>query len=100
MKILNRSLSLIIVALSLAFTLARPASAQIVAKDDAAAYTGATWTNNSNLGFGFTPWTLLNTNSGPGFSGFYIGNPGGIGTGGNSFGMYANGGTSNAAVAF
>ncbi|MDB6017176.1 MAG: hypothetical protein JWR19_1665 [Pedosphaera sp.] len=100
MKIFKKSTLFVSATLASLFTLAGSAAAQIAAHDDAAAYNGSTWTNNANQGFGFTPWTLLNVNVGGGFSGFYIGNPGNIGTSGNSFGMYANSGSSNVAAAF
>src|SRR5579864_1770360 len=79
------------------------ASAQIIAYDNATNYT--TWTSGEDLGFGFGPWALIETNTpGTGFAGFYIGNPNGQGgiqqPPGKAFGMYANGAGDNDAVAF
>jgi hypothetical protein len=77
-------------------------SAQSIAYDDASGYT--TWTNGSNLGYGFGPWTLAQTGTSNGnYTGFYI-NGGGdaiASPNGNAWGLYANGsGGSNAVVAF
>ena len=91
------------VATLFAFQAAR-SSAQIFAQDDAGAYT--TWTNNMNLGSGFGPWILDQTGTFPptSYTGFFIGNPDGIGTGANNanaWGIYANGSSlTNAAVAY
>jgi hypothetical protein len=83
---------------SVLLAIAGTASAQIYAFDSGTNYTSG-WNNGNNFGFGFNAWTLANANVGGGFSGFYIGNPITAPTG-NSFGMYANSGSSNAAVAF
>src|SRR6267378_8647873 len=79
-------------------------SAQTYAQDDAGAYTGATgnaawlYSATTNGGFGFTPWSFLK--AGPGFQGFYVGNPGTIGVSNKSWGMYANNTPTNFAVAY
>jgi hypothetical protein len=84
--------------------------AQVIAQDDASSYSNApanaAWLSGSitNGGFGFTPWVFQK--AGPGFQGFYIGNPGSIGTtNGKAWGQYANEGGNqanigNASVAF
>jgi|GEM_PF-3135615 len=102
MKALNK-IALLAVALVCA---GGSASAQIFAFDSGTNYNSG-WNNGDNNGFGFSPWALANTNvNGQGYSGFYIGQPGGgqggIANlpGGNAFSMYAHGGASNAAVAF
>jgi hypothetical protein len=97
-----RRLRVLAVALGL-FLAAQPLShAQgLLASDDASNYLSG-WTNNSNGGHGFTPWTLSAPTSGnPG--GFFIGSSaeGGarttnIDTGGAAFGMWTqNSGTGN-----
>ena len=90
--------------------LAANVSAQIFAYDDATSYTNSAgnpgWNcgTNANSGFGFTPWVFQR--SGTGAQGFFIGDPGSIGTtNGNAWGEYANEGGNqanfpNAAVAF
>lgn len=58
-----------------AWMFAIPASAQLVAYDDAGNYRiTANWTNGANQGFGFTPWVMLTNNSAtPGGSqGWYV----------------------------
>ena len=106
MKMLTRrvpALTAFSVATLFAFQAAR-SSAQIFAQDDAGAYT--TWTNSMNLGSGFGPWILDQTGTFPptSYTGFFIGNPDGIGTGANNanaWGIYANGSSlTNAAVAY
>jgi hypothetical protein len=84
------------------------ASAQIYAQDDAASYSNSIGGNfawlsgsNTNGGFGFQPWVFRN--GGPGFQGFYMGKSVGspvASTNGNFWGMYANTGLGNEAVAF
>lgn len=57
-----------------------------------AAYAGNVWTNGSNGGTGFGPWTF-NHVQGTGYAGGFIGNPtnaGIAGLGTNAFGFYAN----------
>jgi hypothetical protein len=87
-------------------------SAQIYAQDDAAGYTNSAGGNfawefqsTTNGGFGFQPWVFQQ--AGPTFHGFYIGKTNThasatlVGsTNGNFWGMYANAGTGNGAVAF
>lgn len=65
---------------------------QISASDDAAAYfKTANWTNGSNKGYGFTPWTLTTNNySGGGSRGFYLNNGYAIATPTNIPGVYTN----------
>jgi hypothetical protein len=63
------------------------------ASDNAANY--ASWTNGSNQGSGFLPWSLNNNDDGSAiFAGNFLGNStagaGNINTGGQAFGMYAN----------
>ena len=58
-----------------AVMLARPAAAQLIAYDQAGNYQfGATanlnWTNGANLGFGFTPWTIVT--NGPNYHGTFV----------------------------
>src|SRR5438105_15653525 len=49
------------------------ASAQIFGYDDAGNYRqSANWTNASNQGFGFSPWSM--SASGPSFHGWYLNN--------------------------
>jgi hypothetical protein len=88
------------------------ASAQIYAQDDAASYTNSIGGNfawefdsNTNGGFGFQPWVFQQ--AGPTYHGFYVGNTSShasatlVGsTNGNFWGMYANSGAANGAVAF
>ena len=51
--------------------LARPASAQLIAYDEAGNYlVSANWTNGANQGFGFAPWAIAT--NGPDFSGTFI----------------------------
>ena len=74
------------------------ASAQVDAYDDASGYTkfagDAGWyfgtPDNTNGGFGFTPWVF--TKQGSDYQGFYIGNGTDINTNGNAWGIYANNG--------
>lgn len=57
-----------------------------------AAYSGG-WTNGSNGGFGFQPWSLTTDTSGGGFAGHFIGDPSGAGISGmgtETFAMFAN----------
>lgn len=64
--------------------------AQVIALDTAANYSG-TWPSPApNNGFGFGAWSFNNTTPNGGFSGEFLGSSGGIDTGGNSFGFYAN----------
>lgn len=83
--------------------MAGTASAQVTAYDNATNYTTG-WNNGENQGFGFGPWTLATTNIGGGYSGFFIGNSGSTNgiqqPPGPAFGLYANSGETNAAVAF
>lgn len=65
----------------------------LTASDNAANY--ASWTDGSNLGSGFAPWSLNDNNDGSTvFAGHFLGDStagaGNINTGGNAFGMYAN----------
>ncbi len=70
------------------------------AEDNAGNYTTGTWTNGSNLGTGFTAWTLGTSTGGGGFAGFFVGDStvgsGNINSSGQSFGMYANPGGASA----
>lgn len=69
------------------------ANASLIASDNAGNYTA--WTNNSNGGTGFGPWTLQTTGPNAGhFLGLSTGNAGGSGgiREGNSWGMWANSG--------
>jgi hypothetical protein len=68
------------------------------------AYSGG-WTNGSNGGFGFDPWTLATSSAGTSSNGFFVGvstnnasgaSPG-IDTGGQSWGLYANSGNTSVA---
>jgi polygalacturonase len=96
------------VALSATLGLARSASAQAFAYDDAGNYQkSANWTNTSNQGFGFGPWAF--STSGPGSHGFYLNNGYAIRSVTNvagtaytncSWGIYANGSGGNKTVAF
>src|SRR5580658_9310595 len=74
MKALKFSLlnfSLAACAVLAAVFISRPASAQLVAYDDAGNYlVTANWTNGANQGFGFTPWVIVT--NGPDFSGTFI----------------------------
>ncbi|GAB4174235.1 MAG: hypothetical protein Fur0032_13860 [Terrimicrobiaceae bacterium] len=74
-------------------SLAAVAQAQIAA-DNSSNY-GGTWTNGSNGGTGFLPWSLSNNDNPPtSFAGVFLGDSslgaGDINVSGNSFGMYAN----------
>ena len=70
LSLLNVSWSSLAAAAALALTL--PASAQLIAYDDAGNYlVSANWTNGANQGFGFTPWVI--TTNGPDNPGTYIG---------------------------
>ncbi len=68
------------------------AAAQIIANDDAAAYTN--WESGNNFGFGFAPWVMYNTGGAggtTGYAGTYLGNGDVIdSTNGNYWGSYAN----------
>lgn len=80
------------------FAVASFAQAQI-ASDNASNYSG-NWTNGSNFGTGFQPWTLT-VNPGTGFAGAFIGDPSSAGITGmspTSFGLFANPSTSGAFV--
>jgi hypothetical protein len=69
MKLLKSALLFCLAIVTLVF--ARPVSAQQIAYDEADYYVvTANWTNGANLGFGFTPWTILT--NGPDFQGTYI----------------------------
>src|SRR5215469_8312015 len=70
------------------------ATAQFVAQDSAQNYSGNWPSPGPNNGFGFGAWSFNNTTPNGGFSGQFLGSSGGIDTGGNSFGFYANGGAS------
>ena len=84
------------------------ASAQIFAYDDAGNYQqSANWTNTSNQGFGFTPWSTAT--NGPSFHGWYLNNGfairsvtnvGGVDFTNCSWGLYANGAGANKTVAY
>jgi hypothetical protein len=77
-----------------------PASAQIIASDDASAYANV-WNNGDNHGFGFGPWALTNNGAGGGAAGTYVGNSHTIiDTSFVSLGMYANSGTYNYSSAY
>jgi hypothetical protein len=81
------------------FAAVSSASAAIVASDNASNY-GGSWTTGSNGGTGFSAWDIKQT--GGGFKGSYIGDPGekGIsGMGSLGFGLYANGGGGASIVA-
>ncbi|HUA65133.1 MAG TPA: hypothetical protein VME24_04750 [Alphaproteobacteria bacterium] len=68
------------------------AAAQILANDDAAAYTN--WSSGNNFGFGFGPWVMYNAGyGGPnGYAGTFLGNGDIVdSTNGNYWGSYANG---------
>ena len=77
----------------------------IIAEDDAANYTGSTWTNGAIGGTGFGPWTFIN-NGFSSQSGHFVftsannGNrpSGNIDLSGRSFGLYANNGASSVAL--
>lgn len=75
----------------LPFLAAGALSAQI-ASDDAGNY--ASWTDGTDQGVGFGPWTLTENTGGGVFAGFFLGDStagaGDINTGGQSFGMFAN----------
>jgi hypothetical protein len=79
------------------------ARAQVYAYDDASGYFGAAgnaawlFSTTTNGGYGFMPWVF--TKQGSDFQGFYVGNPSGISTNGNAWGMYANGPTANDSAA-
>ena len=69
-SLLNLSWSLLAAAAALAW--AGPASAQLIAYDDAGNYqVSANWTNGANQGVGFTPWAI--TTNGPDSHGTYVG---------------------------
>src|SRR5205085_2903170 len=78
-----------------------PSTNSLVAYDRASegAYNGG-WTNGSNGGVGFGPWTLVLGNSNGTSNGFFIGSSTNNGSGGGvgidscgeSFGIYANNG--------
>jgi hypothetical protein len=95
-----------VVAVATAMGLGAVARASVLAYDDASspAYNSG-WTNSTNGGSGFAPWVLLPQQSGNG-GGHFIGTsanngdgggqappPGDIDVAGESWGMYANGGT-------
>lgn len=74
----------------------------VIASDNASAtnYPGG-WSNGSNGGSGFGPWTIASSNGTSGFAGAFIGNPATAGITGianPSFGLYANPGGSGATV--
>ena len=74
----------------------------VIASDNASAtnYPGGTWSNGSNGGSGFGPWTI-SPNSGTGSAGAFIGDPASAGITGmssTSFGLYANPSSSGAYV--
>jgi hypothetical protein len=86
--------------------LARPGwvRAQIAAQDKASNYASG-WSNGANEGSGFLAWTLQDDNNTPGpgdYSGFFLATSGStaVDTGGESFGLYANGTNYNEAVAW
>jgi autotransporter-associated beta strand protein len=75
----------------------------VYGSDNASAtnYPGGTWTNGSNGGSGFGPWTIASSNGTSGFAGAFIGNPATAGITGianPSFGLYANPSGSGATV--
>jgi polygalacturonase len=96
------------VALLTGLGLAHSAQAQCLAYDDAGNYQkSANWTNTSNQGFGFGPWSF--STSGSGSHGFYLNNGYAIRSVTNvagtdytncSWGVYANGNGANKTVAF
>lgn len=66
--------SLLSLGVAVAATVLFPsaATAQLIAYDDAGHYQiEANWTNNSNQGFGFTPWVIVTNDTGPGPSQFH-----------------------------
>jgi hypothetical protein len=74
----------------------------VIASDNASAtnYPGG-WSNGSNGGSGFGPWTIASSNGTSGFAGAIIGNPATAGITGmssTSFGLYANPSSSGAYV--
>ncbi|MDD5140934.1 MAG: hypothetical protein PHY43_11815 [Verrucomicrobiales bacterium] len=72
MKPLTSSLFRLLAVLAMAFTFVGSARAQTIAYDEAGNYlVEASWTNNSNLGFGFTPWVIVTNNTSPGTSQFH-----------------------------
>ena len=69
-----------------------------LAEDNAGNY--VSWTNGSNGGYGFGPWTI-NATTGDGFAGAFIGNPSNAeitGMANPSFGLFANPAGSGASV--
>jgi hypothetical protein len=87
-------------------SLAHSGSAQVLAQDNAAqtVYTNG-WSSGTNGGTGFGPWVLTNTPNvaGSDFSGFFLGDCGVAAvnsTNNRSFGIYANGATTDDAVAY
>jgi hypothetical protein len=114
MKLLKAPLLLFIAALAATLTFAAPASAQLIAYDDAGNYlVSANWTNGANQGFGFMPWVMLtNSDTPPGGSqGWFITVPASYANasitnvGGTNYscawGLYANGSNAvNETVAF
>ncbi|MDB6017194.1 MAG: hypothetical protein JWR19_1683 [Pedosphaera sp.] len=78
MKSLKSKLSLLAAAIAMLLAFAGSVSAQLVAYDDASNYhtngvggNVGNWTNGVNPGFGFTSWTIVTNNSGPGPSQFH-----------------------------
>lgn len=102
MKIILR----LLLSISLACGAGTTASAQLLALDDAAAYTtlpnnsGWGFSTTTNGGYGFNPWVYQT--GGGGFSGFYVdGGETQIGTTNNkAWAMYANSATDAKAAAF
>ena len=93
-----KNLKYVVGCLVLVLAIAATASAQPTnAFDHAANYTSATWTNNSNGGYGFGLWTLTAHADGGTGAGAYIGGSG-ENTAGPSFGIY--GGTLGTSTAF
>jgi hypothetical protein len=77
-------------AAALSIALMTSAHAVIVASDNGSNY-GSGWTSGSNGGTGFGAWSFIE--SGLGYKGAFIGNPGNIGVtgmGSSAFALYAN----------
>lgn len=72
----------------------QPAAGILTNAADTASNYGGSWTNGSNRGTGFGPWTLY-ASAGPGNSGHFIGTAGNLGL---SWGLYANNGALSEAV--
>jgi hypothetical protein len=82
------------IALSMLASASAGLSQTINASDNAGNYTS--WTSGSTGGTGFGAWAFTDANGGTGFAGQFLstGSSTGIDTGGNAFGMFANGAAS------